>query len=143
VTQYIPKHIFSRELEPFNVNVGGLRRFYKSDHAAQMVLDGFAGRQNDKRITTVSSVVSTLTGASLVISPREVIEVFMALQTFNCGDYISGVLLALTSSNLDLSGELALSVFAGQQLIRREDNAFFESRSRISDNLKPSRKEMI
>jgi hypothetical protein len=90
VKEYIPKHIFRRELEAFDVNVGGLRRFYKSDHAAQMIFDIFAARQNDSRMTTISSLVSILTGASFVISRPEVARVFEALQTFNCGDYVKG-----------------------------------------------------
>lgn len=85
---YIPTHIFPSQLEAFDVNVGGLRRFYKSDHAAQLIFDIFAARQNDSRITTVSSLVSILQGAAFVISRAEVIGVFKALQTFNCGEYV-------------------------------------------------------
>jgi hypothetical protein len=90
VKAYIPKHIFPSQLEAFDVNVGGLRRFYKSDHAAQLVLDIFAARQNDSRITTVTSLLSTLSGAAFVISRKEIINVFKALQTFNCGECVRG-----------------------------------------------------
>jgi hypothetical protein len=71
-------------------DISGLRNLYKTDAAARLVLDIFAARRNDSRITTVSSLVSTLKGASFEISRKDIIRVFKALQTFHCGEYTPG-----------------------------------------------------
>jgi hypothetical protein len=92
VSPYAPQHIFPPDLEAFNVDVGGLRKFYRSDPAARLVLDVFASRRSQSRLTTVSSLVSLIQGNAIEISPKDVVRVFKALQTFNCGEYISGFL---------------------------------------------------
>lgn len=86
--QYTPQHIFPRDLEAFDVDVAGLRKFYRSDLVAPKVLDIFAARPNDSRITTVSSLVARLKGAGFAITRPEIMQVFKALESFNCGKFI-------------------------------------------------------
>lgn len=88
MTRHIPQHIFPRDLEAFDVDVAGLRRFYRSDPIAPKVLDILAARENDSRITTVSSLVARLKGAGFVITRPEIMTVFKALESFNCGKFI-------------------------------------------------------
>jgi len=85
-----PQHIFSRDLEVSDVDVAGLRKFYRSDPNAPKVLDILAARENDSRITTVSSLVARLKGAAFEISRPEIIHVFKALEGFRCGLYKKG-----------------------------------------------------
>jgi hypothetical protein len=80
------QHIFPRSLD--DVNVADLRRFYKSDPIAPKVLDIFAARSNDARITTVSSIVATLKGAAFEITRPQIFHVFKTLETFNCGKFV-------------------------------------------------------
>jgi len=75
-------------LEAFDVDVAGLRRLYRSDLNAPKVLDILAARENDSRITTVSSLVARLKGAGFAITRREIMQVFRALESFNCGKFI-------------------------------------------------------
>lgn len=80
------QHIFSRSLD--DVNVADLRGFYKSDLSAPKVLDIFAARSNDARITTVSSIEATLKGAAFEIRRPQIFHVFKALEKFNCGKFV-------------------------------------------------------
>lgn len=80
------QHILSRSLH--DVDVAGLRRFYKADPIAPKVLDTFAARQNDSRVTTVSSIKARLNGAAFEITRSQIFRVFEALQRFNCGKFI-------------------------------------------------------
>jgi hypothetical protein len=73
-----------------NVDAAGLRKLYRSDQTARLVLDSFAARYNSARLTTVSSLMSLLTGAGFVVTRPDIIRVFKALQSLNCGDYIQG-----------------------------------------------------
>lgn len=84
----MPSHIFPRDLEACDVNVAGLRRFYRSHSNAPKVLDILASRSNDSRVTTVSSLVARLTRAGFAITRPEVMDVFKALESFNCGKLI-------------------------------------------------------
>jgi NAD(P)-dependent dehydrogenase (short-subunit alcohol dehydrogenase family) len=81
-------HMFPRSLEASNVDVGSLRKFYRSDSVAPKVLDILAARSSDSRITTVSSIAARLKGAAFAISRAQIIHVFRALETFNCGVFI-------------------------------------------------------
>lgn len=81
-------HIFPRDLEACDVDVAGLRRLYRSHPNAPKVLDILASRSNDSRITTVSSLVARLSGASFAITRPEIMHVFKALENFNCGKFI-------------------------------------------------------
>jgi hypothetical protein len=80
------QHIFSRSL--LDVDVAGLRIFYKSDPIGPKVLDIFAARANDSKITTVSSVEARLNGAGFDITRPQIFGVFRALERFNCGRFI-------------------------------------------------------
>ena len=73
-----------------NVDAAGLTKLYRSDPIARLVLDSFAARQNRTRLTTVTSLMSTLTGAGFVVTRPDIIRVFKALQSLNCGEYIQG-----------------------------------------------------
>lgn len=73
-----------------DIDAAGLRKLYRSDPIARLVFDSFAGRYNSARLTTVSSLVSTLTGAGFVVSRSDIIRVFKALQSLNCGEYVPG-----------------------------------------------------
>lgn len=84
----MPHHVFPHDLEAANVDVAGLRRFYKSDPTAPKILDILAARQNDSYITTVSSLVARLEGAAFVITRSDIMRVFTALESFNCGKFI-------------------------------------------------------
>jgi hypothetical protein len=75
-------------LEASDVNLAGLRRFYRSDPITPKVLDILAAIENDSRITTVSSVVARLKGASFAVTRGEIMKVFRALESFNCGRFI-------------------------------------------------------
>ena len=88
MNQHTPNHIFPRDLEASDVDVAGLRRFYRSDPNAPKVLDILAARENDSRITTVSSLVARLKGAGFAITRPEIMRVFRALEAFNCGNFI-------------------------------------------------------
>lgn len=79
-------HIFPRSLD--DVKVADLRSFYKSDLIAPKVLDIFASRSNDSRITTVTSVVAILKGAAFEITRQQIFHVFKKLEKFNCGKFI-------------------------------------------------------
>jgi hypothetical protein len=70
------------------IDKGGLRTFYKSDFAALQVLDNLAARENDSRITTVSSIVQRLSGGGRPISRSDVMRVFKALDRFRCGQFV-------------------------------------------------------
>ena len=83
----MPNHIFPRELDDV-VDLAALRHFYKSDPIAPKILDIFASRPNDSRITTVTSVEARLKGAAFVISRPQIFHVFRALQDFGCGTFI-------------------------------------------------------
>lgn len=84
----VPQHLFTRDLEAADVDVAGLRRFYRSDPNAPKVLDILASRTNDSHITTVSSLVERLKGAAFAITRPEIMQVFMALEKFKCGKFI-------------------------------------------------------
>lgn len=81
-------HIFPRDLEAFDVDVGGLRKFYRSDPVAPKVLDILAARSNDSQITTVSSIHARLKGAAFEITRKQIMHVFKALESFKCGVFI-------------------------------------------------------
>jgi hypothetical protein len=80
----------SSELDLADVDVNGLRKLYKSDSAARLVLDGFAGRQNRMNVTTVGSLHSPLKLAGNDIERKDIVRVFKELERLNCGKYISG-----------------------------------------------------
>ena len=81
-------HILPRDLEACDVDVAGLRKFYRADLNAPKILDIFASRPNDSHITTVSSLVARLKGAGFAITRPEIMRVFKALESFNCGKFI-------------------------------------------------------
>ena len=81
-------HILPRDLEACDVDVAGLRKFYRVDLNAPKILDIFASRPNDSHITTVSSLVARLKGAGFAITRPEIMRVFRALERFNCGKFI-------------------------------------------------------
>ena len=112
-------HIFSRDLEAFDVDVAGLRRFYRSDLNAPKVLDILAARENDSRIATVSSLVARLKGAGFAITRPEIMRVFRALESFNCGKFIKEPRIVSPAKLLGVSGGLALSPLAEGRLTRR------------------------
>lgn len=91
-------HIFPRNLEATDVDVAGLRKFYRTHPNAPKVLDILASRQNDSHITTVSSVVARLKGAAFVIARSEIMEVFKALERLNCGKFIRGTRIDVPAS---------------------------------------------
>lgn len=76
--------------ESQSIDAAGLRRLYRPDPIARMVLDSFAARQNKTHLTTVSSLRSTLHGAGFVVTRQDIIRIFKALQSFNCGEYVAG-----------------------------------------------------
>lgn len=84
----MPNNIFPRDLEACDVDLAGLRRFSRSHSNAPKVLDILASRSNDSRITTVSSMVARLSGAGFAITRPEIMDVFKALENFNCGKFI-------------------------------------------------------
>ena len=83
-----PNDIFPRDLEASDVDVAGLRRFYRSDPNAPKVLDILAARESDSSITTVSSMVARLRGAGFAITRPEIMGEFKARESFNCGKFI-------------------------------------------------------
>lgn len=82
----MPQHLFSRSLD--EVDVAGLRKFYKSDPIAPKILDVFAARSNDSRITTVSRIEAILKGAAFEITRPQIFRVFKGLEGFNCGRFV-------------------------------------------------------
>ena len=72
------------------IDVNGLRNFYKYDSAARLILESLAGRQNNWKMTTVSSLVSVLTLAGNDISRKQTVNVFREFQRFNCGEFVIG-----------------------------------------------------
>src|SRR6185436_11446967 len=50
-------------LQSQGVDGAGLRKLYRSDPTARLVLDSFAARQNKATLTTVTSLMSILAGA--------------------------------------------------------------------------------
>ena len=116
-------HILPRDLEACDVDVAGLRKFYRVDLNAPKILDIFASRPNDSHITTVSSLVARLKGAGFAITRPEIMRVFRALERFNCGKFIKEKSSCpVLTRRLGLSGELASSVSAGEQPIRKYDD---------------------
>ena len=79
--------MFPTDLEAANVDVAGLRRFYKSDPTAPKILDILAARQNDSYITTVSSL-SRASRKELRFVVRARTCGFAAQKAFNCGKFI-------------------------------------------------------
>jgi hypothetical protein len=77
-------------LELSNVDVNGLRRLYKSDSAARLVLDSFAARQKKMSLTTVGSLHSPLKLAGNDIERKDIVRIFKELERSNCGVYING-----------------------------------------------------
>jgi len=77
-------------LQSQGVDGAGLRKLYRTDPAARLVLDSFAARQNNVALTTVTSLMSTLGGAGFEVARKDIIRVFKALESFNCGKYIQG-----------------------------------------------------
>lgn len=72
------------------VDVSGLRAFYKLDRTGQHVLESFAIRRNNWKITTVSSLFSVFRLIGLEISRKEIVRVFKELERFNCGEFVLG-----------------------------------------------------
>ena len=73
-----------------NLDVSGLRGFYKSDATALHVCESLAARQNIWKMTTVTSLVSILRLAGFDISRKDIVRVFRELEKFNCGDFMIG-----------------------------------------------------
>lgn len=71
-------------------DVGGLRYLYKTDAAARHILESFAKRQNNWRITTVTSVHSVFHLAGFDISRKDIIRTARELERFNFCEYVNG-----------------------------------------------------
>ena len=73
-----------------NLDVSGLRTFYKFDSTARHILESLAIRQNNWKTTTVSSLYSIFRSIGLVIPRQEIIRVFKEFGKFNCGKFVPG-----------------------------------------------------
>ena len=73
-----------------NIDVSGLRGFYKSDATARHILESLAARRNNWRMTTVTSLFSIFRLAPFDISRKEILTAFRQFEKFNCGDLIIG-----------------------------------------------------
>lgn len=73
-----------------NLDVSGLSSFYKSDATALHVFESLAARQNNWKMTTVTSLASIFRLAGFDISRKDIVRVFRELEKFNCGVFIIG-----------------------------------------------------
>ena len=73
-----------------NLDVSGLRSFYKSDATALHIFESLAARQNNWKMTTVTSLASIFSLAGFDILRKDIVRVFRELEKFNCGVFIIG-----------------------------------------------------
>ena len=73
-----------------NLDVSGLRSLYKSDATALHILESLGARQNNWKMTTVTSLDSIFRLAPFDISRKDIVRVFRQLEKFNCGYFIIG-----------------------------------------------------
>jgi hypothetical protein len=73
-----------------NLDVSGLRSFYKSDATALHIFESLAARRNNWKMTTVTSLASIFNLAGFDILRKDILRVFRELEKFNCGVFIIG-----------------------------------------------------
>ncbi len=73
-----------------NLDVSGLRSFYKSDATALHIFESLAARQNNWKMTTVTSLVSIFGLAGFDISRKDIVRAFREFEKFNGGVFIIG-----------------------------------------------------
>lgn len=73
---------------PVSSDVAKLRDLYSSDISAKFMLDDFAGRTNNQRLTRVDQLLNRLSDANL--HRWQVIALFRRLEDFGYGKFIEG-----------------------------------------------------
>jgi hypothetical protein len=73
-----------------DLDVSGLRNFYKSDATALHILESLAARQNNWKMTTVTSMASIFRLAGFDISRKDIVRAFRQFEKLNCGNFIIG-----------------------------------------------------
>ena len=73
-----------------NLDVSGLRNFYKSDATARHILESLAERQNNWKTTTVSSFYSIFKLVGYHIPRKEIVRTARELAKLNCCDFVIG-----------------------------------------------------
>ncbi len=72
------------------VDSNRLRLLYDNDDAARALLEHFANRKNDSRLTTVENLQRVGTRTGIELSRQQVISVLQSLESAGCGDFIVG-----------------------------------------------------
>lgn len=75
-------------MEDKDADKTALRRLYASDRAAHLILDDFAGRQRNQRVTKVDQVLSRLSTHAL--ARTDVIRIFRKLEELGYGEFVEG-----------------------------------------------------
>jgi hypothetical protein len=73
---------------PLSPEQTDLRALYSSGVSAKLILDEFAGRTNNQRLTKVDQILNRLSGAN--VRRSEVIALFRKLQELDHGIFIEG-----------------------------------------------------
>lgn len=73
-----------------NIDVSGLRSLYKSDATARHILESLAERQNNWKMTTVSSFYSIFKLVGFDIPRKEIVRTSRELERLNCCEFVIG-----------------------------------------------------
>lgn len=71
-------------------NYDRLHALYKNEKSARAVLDHFASRERNWRITSVDRILTNLASEGEALSRADVISVFRELETFGYGTFVAG-----------------------------------------------------
>ncbi len=72
------------------LNLKALKALYASGPAAKAVLDEFASRQRNQRITKLQQLLFRLDNGGVGIAKSDVIRILRKLDEFGCGDFRTG-----------------------------------------------------
>jgi hypothetical protein len=72
------------------LDLRALRALYNSDMATKAVLDEFASRQRNQRVTKLEQLLVRLNNAGIGVAKSDVIGVLRKLDEFGCGDFRTG-----------------------------------------------------
>lgn len=73
-----------------SVNLDGIRRLYDEDPAAPALLDHFAGRERNLRVTPVDRLLVNVQREGSEVSRGDLIRVLKKLQELGCGTFVPG-----------------------------------------------------
>ena len=83
-------NIYTTNNETNGVNTAGLSELYRESDVAQKLLDHFASRTNDSRVTKLDRAKAVLDARDVRASVAEVRAVFRQLEKLGCGKYVIG-----------------------------------------------------